>query len=913
MTKTTTLLAASASAFALLATAPAFAQDADDDVIIVSATKRDTTLQETPVSVQVTTADVIEDAQILDIKDLQSVVPTFRVSQLQNAGNTTLSIRGFGNGGNNIGIEPSVGLYIDGIYRSRAAAQIGDLPNLERVEVVSGPQSTLFGKNAPVGVVSIVTAKPEFETSGYIEGGLGNFDQNYVKGYITGGITDTVAISLGGGYQLRDGYFEPAEGTQGGDFNDIDRFNIRAQALWEPTDTFSGRFIVDRSTLEENCCGVATAVVGPTAAVVNALGGQIPTPNDPFSLETAVNRPTDNEIDDGGWSAEFNWDVDLLGGVTFTSLTSDRGNTYDFNSDSDFTSLELLENTFQFVDIDTFSQEFRIASNNPGRLSWLAGGFYSDETIEQNSGLDFGSDLRAYIDALASIDADPTSPTFGVPLTFVQGPSASPLFGIEQALGFAPNTFFGDQVQINENFTQDNESWSIFGNVDFDVTDRFTISLGASYLEDSKRVTAATVNNDVFSNLDLTGPTGAALVQPGVAAQVADALFANGDADNMIPSFMQALGIPFTPENLAAAESGAFGPQAQGFVAQVRAGADAAAGPIAAGLVASPDSPLAGLLPLQFQPQFLAFPNAVESGRTDDDEFVYSIKGAYEINDNFNTYASYSTGFKASSFNLTRDSRPFLSDATALEAAGLLPNNFTPATGRNFGTRFALPEEIELIEIGLKAKFDWGAFNIALFDQTVENFQSTIFQGTGFVLSNAGEQDTQGIELSSTFTPVEGLTLGLAGIWQDPEYVDFQGAPVVVGSELDLANDGIANGVGDLSGEQPAGINELAFSASAQYDFQLNETIAGFIRGDYQFEDEVQVVDNIPGVERDTSIFNGAVGFTFDESLSVRFWGRNLFDHETFTSAFPGVVQAGTVNAYPNQPRTYGVSVRKSF
>ena len=417
MTKTTTLLAASASAFALLATAPAFAQDADDDVIIVSATKRDTTLQETPVSVQVTTADVIEDAQILDIKDLQSVVPTFRVSQLQNAGNTTLSIRGFGNGGNNIGIEPSVGLYIDGIYRSRAAAQIGDLPNLERVEVVSGPQSTLFGKNAPVGVVSIVTAKPEFETSGYIEGGLGNFDQNYVKGYITGGITDTVAISLGGGYQLRDGYFEPAEGTQGGDFNDIDRFNIRAQALWEPTDTFSGRFIVDRSTLEENCCGVATAVVGPTAAIVNALGGQIPTPNDPFSLETAVNRPTDNEIDDGGWSAEFNWDVDLLGGVTFTSLTSDRGNTYDFNSDSDFTSLELLENTFQFVDIDTFTQEFRITSNNPGRLSWLVGGFYQDETIDQDSGLDYGSDLRAYIDALASIDADPNSPTFGVPLT----------------------------------------------------------------------------------------------------------------------------------------------------------------------------------------------------------------------------------------------------------------------------------------------------------------------------------------------------------------------------------------------------------------------------------------------------------------------------------------------------------------
>ena len=105
MTKRTSILAASASVFALLTSAPAFAQiDEDEDVVIVSATKRNTTLQETPVAVTVTTADVIEKAQILDIKDLQTVVPTFRVSQLQNAGNTTLSIRGLGNGGNNIGI-----------------------------------------------------------------------------------------------------------------------------------------------------------------------------------------------------------------------------------------------------------------------------------------------------------------------------------------------------------------------------------------------------------------------------------------------------------------------------------------------------------------------------------------------------------------------------------------------------------------------------------------------------------------------------------------------------------------------------------------------------------------------------------------------------------------------------------------
>ena len=915
MTKRFSILAASASAIALVSTSPALAQDSDDDVIIVSATKRNTTLQETPVAVTVTTSDVIEKAQILDIKDLQTVVPTFRVSQLQNAGNTTLSIRGLGNGGNNIGIEPSVGLYIDGVYRSRAAAQIGDLPKLERVEVVSGPQSTLFGKNAPVGVVSIVTAKPEYETNGFVEAGIGNFDQLYARGYITGGITDNFAVSLGGGFQVRDGYFEPAEGTGGGDFNDLDRFNFRAQALWEPSDSFSARLIWDNSTLDENCCGVATAIVGPTAGIVNALGGTVPSQSgDPFDFETAVNVPQTNEIDDSGISLQLDWDVEALGGATLTSITSNRRNSYDYFGDSDFTSLELLEDTFQFVDIDTFSQEFRLASTGDQRLSWLIGGFYTNEDIDQESGLDYGSDLRAYIDALASIDTDATSPTFGIPLTFVSGPTASPLFGIEQALGFESGSFFGDQVRIDETFTQDNESWSIFGSVDFKVTDRFTVTLGGNYTDDAKRVTASTVNNDEFSNLTLTGAQGTALIQPGVAQQVATALFTNGDAANMIPSFSQALGgLEFTPENLAAAQSGALGPAAQGFVEQVLAGADAAAGPIAAGLAADEvNGPLAGLLPLQFQPQFLSLPNAIEDGRTDDTEFTYSIKGSYEVNDNFNAYLGYSTGFKASSFNLTRDARPFLSDAAALEAAGLLPNNLTPATGRQFGTRFSGPEEIELIEAGLKAKFDWGAFNIAIFDQTVENFQSTIFQGTGFVLANAGEQSTRGIELDSTFTPFEGLTLGVAGIWQDPEFDDFTGAPVVVGGELDLA-DGVADGVGDLSGTQPAGINELAITLQAQYEFTLSDSIDAYVRGDWQYEDEVQVVNNIAGVLRDTSVFNAALGFTLDESLDIRFWGRNLTDHETFTSAFPGVVQAGTVNAYPNQPRTYGVSVRKNF
>jgi len=355
MLKKTLLLS---STFMMVAAAPAMAQIEDE--IIVTATKRATTLQDTPVSVSVTSADVIEQAQILDITSLQSVIPTFRVSQLQNSANTTLTIRGFGNGGNNLGIEPAVGLFIDGVYRSRAGAQIADLPALERVEVLAGPQTILFGKNASVGVVSIVTEKPQFDTQGYVEAGYGNFNASFGRGYITGGLSDTIAVSLGAGFQQRDGTFDAAPGTSGnGDLNDRNRFNLRGQLLWEPSDDLSLRLIADRSELNENCCGTTTAIVGPTAGFVQGLGGQLASvelgqalganPN-AFSDETTLNRGTLNSIDDTGISAQLDYE---FGDITFTSISAYRNN-----------------------------------------------GTYFDETIDLTSGIDFGVDARPFLDTL---------------------------------------------------------------------------------------------------------------------------------------------------------------------------------------------------------------------------------------------------------------------------------------------------------------------------------------------------------------------------------------------------------------------------------------------------------------------------------------------------------------------------------
>ena len=876
---------------------PAVAQVQDE--IIVTATKRATTLQDTPVAVTVTTADVIEKAQILDIKDLQSVVPTFRVSQLQNSANTSLSIRGCGNGGNNIGIEPAVGVFIDGVYRSRAAAVIGDLPKLERVEVLSGPQSTLFGKNASAGVVSVVTAKPEFDTSGYVEAGIGRFNQVYGKAYITGALSENMAISVGGGIQQRDGYFENL--AQADDFNEIDRFNLRSQLLWQPSDTTEFRLIVDHSQIDENCCGTGVVRDGPFAAgqpnvgdIIRSLGANQPSGDNQFSYETYANSNSQNEIEDRGISLEGKFS---FGDWNLTSITAFRKNDSDYGSDSDYNSLEFLENVFQFVDIETFTQELRLDTSFGDKVDLLLGAYYFDESITQDSGIEYGQDTRRYIDLLAG--------------------GASTLNGVEDALGFSRGTFFSDDTLINETFNQDDKAYSLFGQMDFEATDRLTATVGLNYTSDKKKVSGSSVNNDVFGNLSLNGADGRqVLVAGGLASNFGAFSQSCIDPSTGAP-FASPLAFPTGVPQIFGTQCfvpalGAFVPGSAAFGGFQSAVTDSV-NAIPDSVLNNPDqNPLGGLFGLQFQPQFLAFPNSVEDGRTSDDQLTYTGRLAYEVNDNINVYGSYATGFKSSSWNLTRDSRPFAADAAALLSAGLLPNNYVPSTGRNFGTRFAEPEKAKVLEVGLKARFDWGAFNIAAFDQKIENFQASIFQGTGFVLANAGAQSTKGIEFDSTFNPIEPLRLTFAGVLLDPVYDSFLGAPVQVGNATDLA-DGVADGAGDLSGETVAGISEVSLSASATYTRDLGNGMEGFIRGDYQYESDTQVVLNIDGVNRSTNIFNGSLGVSFDNGVSAQIWGRNLNNDQSYTSAFPGVVQGATINGYPSQPRTYGASLRYNF
>ena len=224
--------------------------------IIVTATKQVRTLRDVPLSVSVTGIDTIEKAQIRDLIDLQSVVPSLKVQQLNAVGQTNFIIRGFGNGNGNDGIESSVGVFIDGVYRSRSFSALDDLPEIDRIEVLRGPQSTLFGKNVSAGAISIITRKPQFDFGMKAEVSVGNYGLIQSRVNVTGPITDHLAVSVFGAIDEREGYLNNV--TTSAKINDRNRHAIRGDILWTPTSNLSVRIIGDYNEINEKCCGVVT-------------------------------------------------------------------------------------------------------------------------------------------------------------------------------------------------------------------------------------------------------------------------------------------------------------------------------------------------------------------------------------------------------------------------------------------------------------------------------------------------------------------------------------------------------------------------------------------------------------------------------------------------------------------------------
>lgn len=764
----------------------------ESGVIVVTATKRELTLQDTPVAVSVTSAETIEQAKIITLEDLQTVVPSLRISNSIRVGSSTFAIRGFGNGGSSTGGEPAVGVFVDGVFRSRTSSSVLDLPLIQRVEVLSGPQSTLFGKNASAGVVSIVTREPSFESGGRIEATIGNYDQYILKGHVTGPLSDNVAATFSGSYNRRDGFTESLVGLS--PLNDKNRWSVRGDLLFEPSDGTSFRLIGDYSELDEICCTVGNALNGPTEAVITALGGQILSDDEPFAYTSVLNTNPENSIKDYGISLHAEHD---FGGAILSSISAYRVNqTGPDGGDIDYISLDLGQQDGSERKFKTFTQELRLTSDSDSRFSWMVGAYLFHEEIEENGGTRYGADLRRYADTLV-----------GGAVTL-----------IETLAGAQAGSYFAEGTTIRTRFTQDNTSISLFGTADYKLTDNLTITGGLNYTDDHKTVNIIPLANpDAFSALDLTTFSG-----------------------------------------------GAF----------------------------------AALRGLQFRAPLLECPNVVETCKSDDDKLTWLGRASWEISSDISAYASVATGFKATSWASGIFAQPPRSLQAQIEAAGIA------APDQRYLSRNSGPESSTVYELGLKASFDGGYFNLAVFDQNIKNFQTTGFDGVAFIATNAGKFSSRGFEFDLLYSPSPNWTFSLAGTYLDPVYDDFQNAPGPAGA---------AAAVVDRSGTRPGGIHPFSGVATITYNHDFSDNVRGYIRGEFLYESRTELTDAFPQIDREVKTFNASAGVTINDNLSLQIWVRNLTNDLYFTGGFNGVAQGGTINSFYNAPRLWGGTVGFDF
>lgn len=457
-----------------LCVAPALAEQAGGqeqgrniETIVVTAQKREQGLQDVPIVVTAVSGRLLQDAGVRDIKDLTIVAPGLTVTSTQNETSTTARIRGVGTVGDNPGLESSVGVVIDGVYRPRNGVGFGDLGELERIEVLKGPQGTLFGKNTSAGVINIVTKKPSFDFGSQVELTAGDYGLLEGSASVTGPLAEKLAGRLYLATRERDGFLDVRRGagprTESQD-NDRNVQTARGQLLFTPSEALEIRVTGDYSERDENCCGSVQVINGPTTPAINALAGGVglQDPPDPFARIAFENRGTQQDIDDAGVSAEINWDLDPSRGTTLTSITGWRDWESVNAQDLDFTTADVWlreQDGAQAIEFGQFSQELRLAGESD-RMNWLLGAFYAREDLDSHQQLQYGSQYANYVWALTGGALSPLIPLMAGRYTAEQG--------------------------SRDVHAQDSETWALFVNDNIRVTDALELTVGLRYTAESK-------------------------------------------------------------------------------------------------------------------------------------------------------------------------------------------------------------------------------------------------------------------------------------------------------------------------------------------------------------------------------------------------------------------------------------------
>ncbi|MFZ4121182.1 MAG: TonB-dependent receptor [Caulobacterales bacterium] len=489
---------------------PALAQDdpGNDDEIVVTATGRAAVLQEVPIAVTALNAAQLENAGVQDIRDVAVLTPSYRFFTGQsNSAGTTASIRGVGTGGDNPGFESAVGFFIDGVYRNRSGVALTELPEVQRIEVLRGPQGTLFGRNTTSGAISVVTAGPEFTTRAFGEIEAGNFGYLSATGGITGPLADNFAVRMEGNIQARDGYITDV--NTGRDINDRNRWFVRGQALWDITSDASLRIIVDTAQTDENCCTAISVKQGAAAGAINLIAGLqgrvgmvAPITDGGYNVALSPNRSYGEAVEEWGWSGQLDW---AIGDLNLTSITAYRDWSAERDQDIDFSGIDRAYRDGYDLGFQTFTQELRLQGEN-GPLNWIVGGFYADESLDLTDTIRFGADSARYVDALtAGVDLNGPAPGgTGFTLFRSLNPAAPLLVETIALLGGVPPlsaAALGNgllaaaptagQGQQADNWATETTSWSLFTHNEISLSDQLTWTVGVRYNHEEKDMTGS--------------------------------------------------------------------------------------------------------------------------------------------------------------------------------------------------------------------------------------------------------------------------------------------------------------------------------------------------------------------------------------------------------------------------------------
>ncbi|MGZ8336676.1 MAG: TonB-dependent receptor, partial [Allosphingosinicella sp.] len=672
--------------------------EGEGENIVITAQGRRQLLQDVPIAVQAVGGEQMQNSGATDIRQLNQLAPSLLVSSTGSEANGSARIRGIGTVGDNPGLESSVAVFIDGVYRSRSGIGLSELGELERVEVLRGPQGTLFGRNASAGLIHVITRRPEFEFGGFAELSYGNYDAIRAAGGVTGPISESFAFRADAVYARRDGFYtvvNPTAGTES-DVNDRDRLFTRAQLLFEPNDDVSVRLIGDYTTRDESCCGAVylDRATNPLIGNLNEpatplLVGGVTNPNgnniinvlrdlgqplvgfsDPYSRNIYVSpgRSYRGETDDMGVSLEVNWD---FGGATLTSISAWRNYESGQPGDIDYSAVDILYRGGDGVvrEFETLSQEFRFqGSLFNGVLDWLVGVYYADEDLTVTDNLRFGNQYGRF--ATCRIVSGGGLAALYSPASPGCLAARPPAFGAASPLIYAAFDRLdgiNDRGSTPDVYNQNSRNYAFFTHNIIHVTDQFDVTFGLRYTNERKRF---------------------------------DALFGN---DNVACPAQQAALIPFLSVPTLAAVAG-------------------------------------GLIGLSCQGNSTAELNNVAiDDRRSEDEFTGTGVLSFRPTDDWLLYASYSRGYKAGGFNL---------DRSALKSP-ILPFAATPGGAQALVGNLQFDQEInDAYELGVKYSRGPLTVNVTAFRQDFQNFQLNTFNGTVFLVQtiNGCETDLAGTD-----------------------------------------------------------------------------------------------------------------------------------------------------------------------